>query len=336
MSQTPLAPQVPAVDVAVVICAYTMDRWNDLGAAVASVEAQSSPPAEVIVVIDHNQELLERSIDAFPNVTVVANRHRQGLSGARNTGWEVATAEVVAFLDDDAAAEPEWLVELAAPYSDPTVMGVGGSIRPAWLGAEPSWFPPEFLWVVGCSYEGLPTGRSTVRNMIGANMSLRRDALDATGGFDSDLGRIGSRPVGCEETEICLRVARAIPGSTIIHEPGAVVHHSVPQARANWSYFRARCYAEGLSKAHVSRLAGRDKALETERSYVLSTLPKGIVRAVADGTIDRRVGTALQAAGILIGLAWTATGYAVGSLHRTAPSTKGPDSDPIAQPTTTY
>src|SRR5581483_12443163 len=97
--------------------------------------------------------------------------------GARNTGVSVATGSVCAFLDDDAEAAPDWLAWLVKAYADKDVLGVGGAIEPAWQDRRPEWFPEEFDWVVGCSYRGMPVISADTRNLIGANMSFRRDVL---------------------------------------------------------------------------------------------------------------------------------------------------------------
>jgi len=90
------------VTVSVVICAYTMDRWTQLQDAVGSVLRQDPGPLEVVLVVDHCADLEGRARETLAplGVTVVANRRRRGLSGARNTGCEVARGDVVAFLDD--------------------------------------------------------------------------------------------------------------------------------------------------------------------------------------------------------------------------------------------
>ena len=128
----------------------------------------------------------------LPDVIVTDNQQQQGLSGARNAGVAVAGGEVVAFLDDDATAAPDWLERLAAGYADPDVLGVGGAIEPVWSTSRPRCFPEEFDWVVGCTYRGLPQTPAPVRNLIGANMSFRRTVLNTIGGFRCDIGRIGS------------------------------------------------------------------------------------------------------------------------------------------------
>ena len=313
-AEPPSSAQTP-VTISVVVCAYTLERLGDLAAAVASVEAQRLPAAETIVVIDHNDDLLSRAVPALPRARVIASRHERGLSGARNTGVEEATGDVVAFLDDDAVAEPGWLEHLAAAYSDPRVIGAGGHIEALWPGARPAAFPAEFDWVVGCSYRGLPEGRAEVRNMIGANMSLRRDVLAEIGGFSSSLGRIGAVPLGCEETELCIRARRLRPGAAIVHEPAARVGHRVAPARTTWRYFRARCWAEGLSKAVVADLAGNDVGLASERAHALRVLPAGVLRGLRDALRGDATGL-LRAGAIVGGLLVTAAGYAYGSLRR--------------------
>ena len=265
----------------VIVCAYTEARWVDLGAAVQSARRQTVPPAEVVLVVDHNALLLERARDALgEGVRCVANAGRRGLSGARNSGIAVARGEVVAFLDDDAVAEPDWLERLLAGYGDPRVLAVGGSVLPRWAGGRPPAFPPEFDWVVGCTYRGMPETAEPVRNVIGANMSFRRDVLDAVGGFDEGIGRVGTVPVGCEETELCLRARRRFPDGIVLYEPAAAVHHHVSADRASWRYFAARCYAEGQSKAQVCRLAGARGALASERSHVAGPLRRAVARDV--------------------------------------------------------
>ena len=296
-----------------VICAYTERRWEDIVAAVASIRAQTHPPVRTILVVDHNPPLLERARVAFPDLVVVPNSGRRGLSGGRNTGATHAIGDVVAFLDDDAQAEPDWLERLAAGYSDPSVLGVGGAAAPVWPGRRPGWLPAEFDWVVGCSYVGLPTAAAPVRNLIGANMSFRREVFDTVGGFTDGLGRVGSRPLGCEETELGIRLRQWRADSRLVYEPAAVVHHRVTEDRAAWRYFCARCYAEGLSKAMVSRLVGARDALETERRYVRSVLPRGIIRGLDPRRRQRPPGIA-SAAAILVGLLLTGAGYVRGRL----------------------
>jgi GT2 family glycosyltransferase len=301
--------------VSVVICAHTFDRFDDIRAAVASVRAQTYPVDELLVVIDHNDELLEALSDL--DAKVVPNTGPKGLSGGRNTGTELAWGELVAYLDDDAVAAPDWLEHLTVPFADPAVVAVGGWAEPAWDTAAPAWFPAEFAWVVGCSHEGLPRSRAAVRNVIGCNMSFRRRAVLDAGGFDTGLGRTADRPLGCEETELCIRIHQLDPTSVVVLEPRARVVHRVPEARTRWRYFFSRCRAEGNSKAHVAKLVGPGDGLGSERAYVAQVLPRGAIRALV-GLPRAPLANSGRILAIVGGLAATTGGYLEHSIrHRT-------------------
>jgi len=302
--------RIERTNISVIICAYTLDRWDDVVAAIESVRSQSMPASQLLAIIDYNPELLARLQARFPDVTVVPNAEPRGLSGARNTGLALATGDVVAFLDDDAVADSGWLAGLSAGYTDDNVLGVGGLIVPLWETQRPGWFPEEFDWVVGCTYRGMAEG-AAVRNLIGANMSMRRDVLEAVGGFSHALGRTSTQALGDEETGACIKASQLFPGGVFIYTERARVDHRVPASRATWAYYRTRCYGEGISKAGLSREVGSRDGLSSERTHAFVTLPLGALRAV--GTFVRGDAWGLaRAAAIIGGLAYTATGYAVG------------------------
>lgn len=301
--------------VTVVVCAYTGDRWDTLQLAVDTALSQISSGDELLVVVDHNEALLARCREYPGDFTVLPNRHKRGLSGARNTALDEARGSIIVFLDDDAIPLDGWLKALRAPYADKHVYGVGGFARPHWLSGQPGWFPEEFLWVIGCSHRGLPSDPHPVRNLVGANMSFRKSAFDDVGGFAEQLGRSGERLYGCEETEFSIRLTQANPGAIILYEPSSQVEHHVAKQRASLGYFVRRCWAEGISKAEVSRCVGRSKALSTERPYTLRVLPRGIWNGLHDSASGDLWGAARSAA-IVLGLAATAAGYCVGTVRR--------------------
>jgi GT2 family glycosyltransferase len=304
----------PALSVSVVICCYTERRWRDLQDACDSVRRQLRPGDELVVVVDHNDALFRRVVEALDGVRVLPNDGSRGLSCARNTGVAASTGDIVAFLDDDAAARPGWLTGLRGVFEERSVVVAGTSVAPRWEGgAAPAWFPAEFGWVVGCSYRGQPDRRAQVRNPIGASMAVRRSVFAAVGGFSEVVGRVGALPVGCEETEFCIRTAKSEPGTRVVLEPDAYVDHFVPSARQTVGYFVRRCYHEGRSKRAVARLSSHQAALETERRYVRSVLPSGVLRGFADGFRQPRA--LLRSGAILLGLSATVAGFVAGSLR---------------------
>jgi GT2 family glycosyltransferase len=301
----------------VVICVYTEDRWDDIRAAVESVERQRRRPHEVILVVDHNPDLHLRLKHEYPDAIVVENTADRGLSGGKNTGTAIAGGDFVAFLDDDAVADPGWVEALEDGFGDPSVVGVGGRTLPLWAaGRRPTWFPEEFDWTVGCTYRGMPERRAPIRNVMGGNAAFRRELIGEVGGFRSGIGRSvqgrKSRPLGCEETEFCIRLAQRRPGSVMLFEPDAMIGHKVSAQRSRFAYFRTRCYAEGLSKALVTASVGSGDGLASERAHALKALPRGVLRGVADALRGDPAGLG-RATAIIIGLAWTSFGYLVGS-----------------------
>jgi glucosyl-dolichyl phosphate glucuronosyltransferase len=311
---TEVRPRRTTLQATVIVCVYTEERWARIQMALESVASQTVRPCQVIVVCDHNPALLKRLESEYPQLDVIANEFSPGLSGARNSGVGQAVGDVVVFLDDDARAEPEWLESLLAPYEDESVLGVGGQVLPDWASAsKPGWFPAEFLWVVGCTYVGLPETRAEVRNPIGANMSFAKSAFDKAGLFDASMGRnlAVSLPSGCEETEFSIRLLNESPDGRILYEPGAVVHHFVGPKRATWRYFLSRCFAEGCSKQRVAQLSNARAALDSERSYVVHTLRHALRRDLTPAFLRGSADSFGRLAALVLGVTWAAAGYAL-------------------------
>lgn len=312
----PASDVVPAdrLAVTVVICAYTLRRWELTKDAVASVLAQKVAPAQLLLVIDHNLELAALARAELPDVTVLDSVGSPGLSDARNTGLKAATQPVTAFLDDDAEARSGWLAALTEPYENSEVAATGGDVRPLWPAARPDWLPPEYDWVVGCSYVGLPTESAAVRNPIGANMSFRTQAAIDAGGFSGGIGRVGSVPRGCEETELAIRVT-ARDNTTVLYVPDAAVDHHVGPERTRFGYFIRRCWHEGQSKAVVVDLVGAAAGLSRERRQAAVVIPAAIRRDLRSLMRGQLAGGKRIAAAVA-GLGATAAGYFLGRLTR--------------------
>jgi len=311
------------VEVTVVICAYTLDRWELTKAAVESSCTQSHPPRSVVLCIDNNPELLARAERewngaADPAVVVVPNETVKHLAGrdvhaiahgelrrfgagtARNTGLRHVNTEVVAFLDDDADAEFDWLARLAAAYT-PGVVAVGGSPQPRFATPRPRWFPYCLDWIFGCIYYGMPTKLKPYTRLIGANMSARTEELRSIGGFSgSDF----------DDLDICTRLEDKFGSGTIVFEPNAIVYHHVSADRLRLSYLLRRSYFVNREKVRVHQRLSSQRPLGPEVGflltlvsyfgYELARLVRGDVWAVARVGVAL-AGTALAALGNLVG-----------------------------------
>ena len=287
-----------------------MKRWDDLRAAVASVHAQAVPVLEIIVVVDHNPGLLARARRELHDVTVLANGGTQGASAARNTGVAVSRSELVAFLDDDAVASPNWLKALLSHFADTRVVGVGGRLDPLWATTRPRWFPPEFDWAIGTSYLGMPQAAEPVRNVWSNNMAIRRHVFDKAGGFRDDIGKVGtrSRP---EDTDLCLRSIERNEGGIWIYEPAGAAGHRVPIERTTIRYFVYRCFNEGWGKAALAALNGVGKSISTEQHYTRRVLPAAVARGMRE-TCRGNPSGGLRSVAIIAGFIVVIIGFVVG------------------------
>jgi len=260
--------------VSVVICCNTINRLDWIIETVSSLQKQSRPPEEVIVIFDRVEglgESLHRRLPTF--VKIIANSSNSGLSLARNTGISSSSSDIVAFLDDDATAESDWLKYLIAPFDDPQVIGTGGKAVPHWLGSgnRPFWFPEEIDWVVGCMHIGFGDGQKIVRNVFGCNMCFRKQQINEVGGFDFRLG--GS--IAGDDTDFCLRISRGDKLRQIIYEPKAIIHHKVPIKRQSFRYVAYSTWKQGIGKAVTERIHQNDeRALSSEKSYIKLLLLK--------------------------------------------------------------
>jgi glycosyltransferase involved in cell wall biosynthesis len=266
----------PSPRVSVIVCAYTLERWDLLGRSLESLTVQDVQPIEVILCIDHNVELYERCVSEFlPRFTeapwhfsVIQNKYASRLGGARTTAAEIATGDVLAFIDDDASATSSWLRRLTEAYDDHNIVAVGGAPIADYESARPRWFPHECNWIFGCAYRGLPERREPIEHMIGANMSVRRQALLSWGGFHSD---------NHDDMDLSHRVIHEFGASSVLYEPQAIVHHFVPTSRLTWAYFWRRCFY--VNKGKVTAFREMDKAsnLIAELRFVRRSLSRAIL-----------------------------------------------------------
>jgi glycosyltransferase involved in cell wall biosynthesis len=262
--------------ISVVICGYKMERFHDTEEAVNSILAQSTKPQELIISVDHNIKLYEALRSLLPPIEggittkIILNLGERGFSATKNKGIIYSTGEIVAFLDDDAIADSNWLKYIIEPFKDPNVIAVGGETLPLWIGGRrPFWFPEELDWAIGGTYKGIPTKKGEVRNVPGGNSAFRKQVLDNIELFGRSFGRIGDLGAG-EEAEFCLRLKSIFPTGRLLYEPRAMIQHKVPRERANIKYMIKRSFSEGIAKGKLKRSISSNgiKTLSTESTYM--------------------------------------------------------------------
>lgn len=241
--------------ITVVVSTYTKSRAKELKKCLESLEKQSQKPKEVLLVLDPIEELkdfYEKELkDLKLNLKILTSK-AFGLSNARNTGIENSSGEIIAFIDDDAYADKDWLKNILKNFGEKDIWVVGGKLIPVFEEKRPFWFPEELDWIVGCTYKGMPDIRNEIRNPIGANMAFKREVFEKVGFFETSVGRFGKKLLGSEETELCLRLKNKYPNVKIIYDPEVIVYHKVPRERTRIGYVLKRAFFEGISKAILS------------------------------------------------------------------------------------
>ncbi|MFB6164273.1 MAG: glucosyl-dolichyl phosphate glucuronosyltransferase [Haloarculaceae archaeon] len=237
--------------VSVVLCAHTLDRYDAVTDATESVLAQTHDDTELVFVSDGNERLAERfeaDYGGRSDVVIHCNDENVGLLESRNRGAELATGDVVAFVDDDAVAATDWLERLVAVYEDRDVPAAGGTMVPEWVAGRPSFLPEEFYFLVGVTQRGFADGPGEVRNTFGSNISFRRDVFLDLGGFDANIGgRQGDENLQGGETELCARLQSEY-GHGVYYVPEAEVAHKVFEYRTDPVWLIDRAFWQGYSK----------------------------------------------------------------------------------------
>ncbi|ADB61824.1 glycosyl transferase family 2 [Haloterrigena turkmenica DSM 5511] len=264
--------------VSVVICTYAMDRYDVFSECVDSVLSQTYDPLEVVILVDGNEPVFEQvqnDYGGLDDVVLHCNDENQGISHSRTRGAEIATGDVVAFIDDDAVAEDDWVAELARVYEETDALAVGGHVAPDWVTEKPDFFPAEFYWLVGCDERGMGEHMEELRNTYGSNISFRREVFLNVGGYDENTGRHGDRHIQAHEAPVCIRIANKY-GRGVIYNTDAVVHHKLFDYRGDFQWLVFRSFWQGYSKRIMDLLLPEAKGDKNEylRDLMLEFVPE--------------------------------------------------------------
>ena len=253
--------------VSVVLCTYSPDRYDDFAEAADSLLSQTYDETELVIVVDGRESVHERVRDDYgdhENVLLHCNDENLGLLDSRNVGAELATGDVVAFIDDDAIADEHWVEELVASYEQRDAVAAGGKMIPEWVAGQPEFLPEEYYWLVGATHRGFADGPGWVRNTFGSNISFERDVFIELGGFDTNIGgRKGDANLQGGETELCARMA-AEYDERVWYNPEAVVAHKVFDYRTDPWWLLDRAFWQGYSKRAMEVLTPESGSEENE------------------------------------------------------------------------
>lgn len=241
-----ITPKIPTMEISVILCTY--NRCQSLAKALGSVALSTLPESvdwEVLVVDnnsrDQTREVVEDFCRRYPGHIRYLFEPRQGKSYALNAGIREARGDILAFVDDDATAEPGWLQNLTAALQDGEWAGAGGRIFPAQTSSLPDWLAPDgpysMLGVLCAHFDLGDTPCELNQPPYGTNMAFRKKVFEKHGGFRTDLGPGPGNELRNEDTEFGRRLLAA--GERLRYEPSAIVYHPVPEKRIEKDFFLA-------------------------------------------------------------------------------------------------
>lgn len=252
----------PQVRISLVIATY--NRSAELVEALRSVAGQTLDRRlwECVTVDNRSTDDTAARFDAFvrehPGLPLRRiYEERQGLSHARNAGIAACRGEIVAIIDDDERINPEFLASYLALFdSRPDAASAGGKVIAVYEAGRPRWMSPFTEQPIA---NPMDYGEKTVlfpkgRIPAGGNMAFRRAVLERHGLFNPDLGRVGDRLIGGEESDLFARLERA--GEPCYYVPGAVIRHIIPLRKLTREYFDSLCNNVGVSQRRRAELDG--------------------------------------------------------------------------------
>jgi glycosyltransferase involved in cell wall biosynthesis len=232
------------MSITVIVCTY--NRCETLARTLDSIAASIVPNSvewEVLIVdnnsTDKTREVVAQYSQRYPGRFRYLREGNQGLCFARNAGVRESRGDILAFTDDDATVEPDWLWNLTVPLRSGEWAGAGGRIVPVWERPLPRWLCLEKGGWRGpfVVFDPGPDAATLTEPPWGANMAFRRAMFEKYGGFRTDLGRRGSNLMGGEDVEFGRRLMAG--GERLYYVPSAVVHHPIPASRMTKRYMLA-------------------------------------------------------------------------------------------------
>ncbi|MDJ1469748.1 glycosyltransferase [Cytophagaceae bacterium DM2B3-1] len=235
----------------------TYNRAGYLQKVLYSLKDQTLPQEkyEVIVIdnasTDQTKEITNQYQNQITNLLYVYEGV-PSLTKARNTGWQKARGNYIFYIDDDAIAHADWLASIYTACIDQSKDILGGKVIPIWESPRPSWLHDKLLGALSIvDYSSTPQFL-TKKYPFGVNMGFRKELLERTGGFNSKLGRKGTKLLSGEETALIKQLQKK--GCTVYYDPAICVYHHIQEVRLHQSWFTQRYYWGGYSDALMWRI----------------------------------------------------------------------------------
>ncbi len=285
------------MSISVLIATYNRARL--LETCLAQMARQAFEAGDEVVVVDNGStdgtaSVVEAAARISPAPVRYLVERTAGKSRALAAGIAASRGDVLAFTDDDVVVGSDWLQVIRETWLTSTPGLVGGPVRPRWECPAPAWLRVETetgygplaapLALLDYGPDRQPLGGRTA---LGANMAVRRTALQAAGGFPRDLGKLRGTLLSGEDHLVCERVQAV--GFTALYEPRMIVHHHVPRERLRLAYHVRWFFWSGITNAALDRRAGENAPPPGRPSsrHWLGRIARGAGRAAVAACMGR-------------------------------------------------
>lgn len=275
--------------ISVVVCTY--DRASLLARMLRTLCDQDLEKSYYEVVIvdnnsrDHTRQVVEQFTREFANVRYCFEPV-QGLSHARNRGWQVARGEYVAFIDDDCKASRDWLAVAKDVIERLSPGAFGGPSYALYDSPKPRWYRDCYI-----SHEPYKEARILNRhecvNIYGHNMFFRRAALEHLGGFDPKLGMSGGKVAYGEETALLKLMASTMPDELVYYEPRLYVYNLVRKDKMTMRWIARSWFASGRMCYQVFGTTGEVPNGKRQLAVRAVKIVLALVRSVVQSVVNR-------------------------------------------------
>ena len=309
--------------ISTIIC--TLNRAAYLQRAIQSLVDQTLPKEQYeIIVVDNgstdNTKAVVEGFEHFENLRYIYEPI-MGLSQARNTGWQNAHGEYIAYLDDDAIACPEWLEKIVEAFEtvQPKPGSVGGKVVPIWEVERPTWLSKQLerpLSIV--NWADRPTSLTEgYQFLAGTNVAYPRHILDEVGGFSTNLGRKASNLLSNEEILLKRQLKRR--NLATYYDPDICVYHNIPAERLTKRWFYRRAFWQGMSDVVLQHLDACERGGKERHTFkarldasLFRVVPRGLLRVLLSDNSGSRVVLAKCGLYSCLGRVWMQLRIALG------------------------